>query len=719
MKIATCHLVVLAATVSGVGSPPDAQAAVQEERTMQRLVLPKLGEPMTTVVEIESLAATATASAGRFGVQQMAGFGPGWGGDAQLFWGAPAPAGDGPRLTLRFELPQAGAYDLVLFHTVAPDFGRFTLFLDGSPSSDVDGYHSSVAISRSVLGRHQLAAGAHELALRVTGKNDSSSGYFVGLDRLELNAADGGAGPAQPAIKMRPSLLPTPSMPAAPSPPAPPAPKQRAQREILLLLPGVEAEEMTVKWADGNRTIQEMSGFQGRWGGGRQLLWNPPSFHARLVLSFTVPATAARAVVPILYYTQAPDYGLVILRLGGRRVALIDGYAPAVMRTRIELPSMTLPVPDAGKADDITLEFEVYNHDERSSNTLVGIDRIEFRPVSRSERTLTPEAGICAAGGRHVAAGNEPYILPRAPYGYTFGRWCLKCGASFFRRHAADHTPQHGGRCRLDPQLLPAATALMHAGNGSFDKLIPLADPDALPPYFYWCRNCKAIYTSAVKVLPGVDACPYPDQTQHTPYKNDRFAIARTGPSGRYRVCMKCAILYSVNDWAPTISGGDASDCPALRDEHSGKTGPHEPVPGEFYDVVNINEAWDAIWARCHKCGVLYYVADFPDSFGRCTAGGAHEPSHAAIYPLVRKPDVKAQESWFECFKCSSLYFAPEGNVNAGACPAGGQHELKTPFKPGEQHQVLPGKKPLAGGEKWYRCEKCGSLFHGGGAGTS
>ena len=99
--------------------------AQEQEPTRLRIPIATLTEPSSTeVVEIESRVHTTVASAGQFDVQQMAGFGTGWGGDAQLFWGAPELTSDGPRLTVGFDLPRAGIYDLVLFHTVAPDFGR-------------------------------------------------------------------------------------------------------------------------------------------------------------------------------------------------------------------------------------------------------------------------------------------------------------------------------------------------------------------------------------------------------------------------------------------------------------------------------------------------------------------------------------------------------------------------------------------------------------------
>jgi hypothetical protein len=138
------------------------------------------------VVEAESLIATAVASGGQMVRQEMAGFGTGWGGNAQLFWRPPTAAGSKPHLLTEFEVSAAGTYDLILHYTTAPDFGQFTVYIDGSNPSLQDGYGPEVALHQASLGRYPLAAGRHELAFEVTGKNRQSTGFIVGVDRLQL-----------------------------------------------------------------------------------------------------------------------------------------------------------------------------------------------------------------------------------------------------------------------------------------------------------------------------------------------------------------------------------------------------------------------------------------------------------------------------------------------------------------------------------------------------
>ena len=138
------------------------------------------------VLEAESLIATAVVSAGQMVRQEMAGFGTGWGGNAQLFWRPPLPAGSKPNLLTEFVLSSTGTYDLMLYYTTAPDFGQFIVYIDGSNPTSLDGYGPRVALRQSSLGRYQLASGRHELAFEVTGKNQQSTNYVVGVDRLQL-----------------------------------------------------------------------------------------------------------------------------------------------------------------------------------------------------------------------------------------------------------------------------------------------------------------------------------------------------------------------------------------------------------------------------------------------------------------------------------------------------------------------------------------------------
>ena len=150
------------------------------------------------------MAGAAVASGGDLVVQPMLGFGAGWGGNAQLFWRPPGPGanapGFAPTLTLAFSVPSAGAWDLTLAHTLAPDYGRFSVEVAGREVRDIDGYGSEVRLVRRSLGRFELTAGRQPIVIKAIGKNEISSGFIVGVDRLELTLASGAVDPVRTIV---------------------------------------------------------------------------------------------------------------------------------------------------------------------------------------------------------------------------------------------------------------------------------------------------------------------------------------------------------------------------------------------------------------------------------------------------------------------------------------------------------------------------------------
>ncbi len=186
------------------------------------------------VMEGEALIGTAQASDGQFARQEMAGFGADWSGNAQLFWGARQP---GAQLRLNLNLPAAGLYEVRVFLTVAPDFGIAEIMLAGQGLVSFDGYNDRVALREATLGKLQLAAGPQELHLRVTGKSGQSTGYFMGIDRVELQAAGATVSPALArALTLRKSLDSTsvtpPSSPGIPQSTIPPPRRLRLHRHL-------------------------------------------------------------------------------------------------------------------------------------------------------------------------------------------------------------------------------------------------------------------------------------------------------------------------------------------------------------------------------------------------------------------------------------------------------------------------------------------------------
>ena len=151
--------------------------------------------------------------------QDMSGFGQGWSGSTQLFWRCqleyPTPfhpfqglinIGEKvkqphipPHLTVPFNVPKAGTYELVLHYTTAPDYWAFYVALDGQQVGDrIEGQSQTVAPKARSLGQYKLSGGGHELEVRVHDNQASNlQKYYVGLDRLELR---------EPAPIKKPSL---------------------------------------------------------------------------------------------------------------------------------------------------------------------------------------------------------------------------------------------------------------------------------------------------------------------------------------------------------------------------------------------------------------------------------------------------------------------------------------------------------------------------------
>ena len=155
-----------------------------------RPATPTVVRMLPRIVEIESLLPRMKASAGEPARQEMAGFGPGWGANAQLFWRPPPPV-EGPirnypHVRFSIDVAEAGTYGVTLVHTQAPDYGNARVFVRGTPRRDLAGYAPTVRTARVALGDIPLDAGVNEVVVTVLGKDAASTGFVVGLDRIEL-----------------------------------------------------------------------------------------------------------------------------------------------------------------------------------------------------------------------------------------------------------------------------------------------------------------------------------------------------------------------------------------------------------------------------------------------------------------------------------------------------------------------------------------------------
>ena len=145
--------------------------------------------PRASATPVERFEAEALPVVGRDGAdaapQDMADFGGRmWSGGRQLF----VRARDGASVTLGISVRRAGRYRLRVRATAAPDFATVRFAVDGKALGPAFSLYSGRVSPSGPLdvGPVTLAAGRHALRATATGKDPASSGFFFGLDAVEL-----------------------------------------------------------------------------------------------------------------------------------------------------------------------------------------------------------------------------------------------------------------------------------------------------------------------------------------------------------------------------------------------------------------------------------------------------------------------------------------------------------------------------------------------------
>jgi hypothetical protein len=153
--------------------------------------------------EGESLVRDSKATAGQVTAQPMNGFGAQWSSGEQLLW---TGAGPGAELTLKLPLSRKATFAPWIAYTLAPDYGVYAVFVDGTEVGRIDGYAPSVMRQAQALKPLDLGPGTHLVTLRLQSRNGRSKGDFVGIDRIELHfpsMSAGAAGRAAGALARR------------------------------------------------------------------------------------------------------------------------------------------------------------------------------------------------------------------------------------------------------------------------------------------------------------------------------------------------------------------------------------------------------------------------------------------------------------------------------------------------------------------------------------
>ena len=140
-------------------------------------------------IEAENLLSTAKATSGPIELQDMTPWPHMWSSVAQLWW---RPEMHPATLTLNLPAPSAGLYEVTGYFTKARDYGKVRLTVgEAALGPEINLYDPNVVPTGPInLGRIRLNLGGNPLNVMLTGKDDRSTGYLVGIDAFVLKKVD-------------------------------------------------------------------------------------------------------------------------------------------------------------------------------------------------------------------------------------------------------------------------------------------------------------------------------------------------------------------------------------------------------------------------------------------------------------------------------------------------------------------------------------------------
>jgi hypothetical protein len=155
----------------------------------------RLPQGNATQVEVEARLAEVRAEGGKAFVVP------------DLFWSKDVirfeAEGPGSRLEVPFDVPEDGEYEVYTQLAQGPDYGVYTVLLDGKPpgaprlehepgadarpQTQLDGYAVETYVGADFqVGWPRLAKGRHTLTYACLGRNSASAGYSLGVDDIVL-----------------------------------------------------------------------------------------------------------------------------------------------------------------------------------------------------------------------------------------------------------------------------------------------------------------------------------------------------------------------------------------------------------------------------------------------------------------------------------------------------------------------------------------------------
>ncbi len=137
------------------------------------------------LIEGENLLASAKATNGELSEQGMESFQGRWSGESQLWW---RPSEGGAVLNINLPASEDGTYEVTGYFTKAKDYGNIQLSLGGNKvGPEINLFDQNVVPTGPVsLGRVMLKKGDNPLTVTISGKDERSIGYLVGIDGFAL-----------------------------------------------------------------------------------------------------------------------------------------------------------------------------------------------------------------------------------------------------------------------------------------------------------------------------------------------------------------------------------------------------------------------------------------------------------------------------------------------------------------------------------------------------
>ncbi len=130
-----------------------------------------------------------TIATDEFYIQNMSSFGSSWTKKIQILFDKATPES---QMRQTINITDDGCYAIGMYFTEDANFGIYNIYVDGVLCvQGYDLYAASLTYGDYILlGVFELSAGEHELLYVCTGKNESSTGYLVGIDSIVIDRLD-------------------------------------------------------------------------------------------------------------------------------------------------------------------------------------------------------------------------------------------------------------------------------------------------------------------------------------------------------------------------------------------------------------------------------------------------------------------------------------------------------------------------------------------------